>query len=248
MVKAMRKVRTGSVVRMGQDKTAVVEMVWKQRHRLYRKQMRRVARFHVHDPLNQCQLGDVVRIEETRPISKSKRWRLLEIMERRQVAEVQPIELEADAQIEVAVEELAELDAAEETIGLAQNGDIEVEDTPIDEVEEASVDEVEAEEAPVDEIEEAEEAEEAPVDEAEEAEEAPVDEAEKVEEPSVDEAEEAEEAPVDEAEKVEKPSVDEVEEAEEAPVDEAEIEPEEPLAEQTENGDASVPEDEDSKP
>ena len=166
MVKAMRKVRTGSVVRTGQDKTAVVEMVWKQRHRLYRKQMRRVARFHVHDPLNQCQLGDVVRIEETRPISKSKRWRLLEIMERRQVAEVQPIELEADAQIEVAVEEPAELDASEETIGLAQNGDIEVEDTLVDEVEEA-------EEAPVDEVEEAEEA---PVDQVEEA--APVDQAE----------------------------------------------------------------------
>ncbi len=188
MVKAMRKVRTGSVVRTGQDKTAVVEMVWKQRHRLYRKQMRRVARFHVHDPLNQCQLGDVVRIEETRPISKSKRWRLLEIMERRQVAEVQPIELEADAQIEVAVEEPAELDASEETIGLAQNGDIEVEDTLVDEVEEA-------EEAPVDEVEEAEEA---PVDEVEEAEEVPVDEVEEAEEAPVDQVEEA--APVDEAE------------------------------------------------
>ena len=93
----MRKVRTGSVVRTKQDKTAIVEMVWKQRHRLYRKQMRRVARFYVHDPENQCRLGDVVRIEETRPISKTKRWRLLEILERRQVAEVRPIDLEADA-------------------------------------------------------------------------------------------------------------------------------------------------------
>ena len=92
-----RKVRTGSVVRVKQDKTAVVEMVWKQRHRLYHKQMRRVARFYVHDPENQCQLGDVVRIEETRPISKTKHWRLLAILERRQVAEVRPIELESDA-------------------------------------------------------------------------------------------------------------------------------------------------------
>lgn len=97
MASAMRKVRTGSVVRTKQDKTAIVEMVWKQRHRLYRKQMRRVARFYVHDPENQCRLGDVVRIEETRPISKTKRWRLLEILERRQVAEVRPIDLEADA-------------------------------------------------------------------------------------------------------------------------------------------------------
>ena len=102
-----RKVRTGSVVRVKQDKTAVVEMVWKQRHRLYRKQVRRVARFHVHDPENRCQLGDLVRIEETRPISKTKHWRLLEILDRREVAEVRPIELEGDAVTSDAVLEEA---------------------------------------------------------------------------------------------------------------------------------------------
>ena len=105
MAKERRKVRVGSVVRTRMDKTAVVEMVWKQRDRLYRKQVRRVARFMVHDPLDQCQLGDVVRIQETRPISKTKHWRLLEIIERRQVAEVRPIELEADAQAADEVEE-----------------------------------------------------------------------------------------------------------------------------------------------
>jgi small subunit ribosomal protein S17 len=92
----MRKVRVGAVVRTNQDKTAIVEMVWKQRHRIYRKQMRRVARFYVHDPENQCRLGDTVRIEETRRISKNKHWRLLEILERRQVADVRPIDLETD--------------------------------------------------------------------------------------------------------------------------------------------------------
>jgi hypothetical protein len=61
--------------------------------------MRRVARFQVHDPENQCRLGDVVRIEETRPISKTKHWRILEILQRRQVADVAPIELESDAEI-----------------------------------------------------------------------------------------------------------------------------------------------------
>ena len=99
MAKSMRKVRVGSVVRTGMDKTAVVENVWKQRHRLYGKQVRRVARFRVHDPLNQCQLGDVVRIEETRPISKTKHWRILDIIQRRRVADVRPIELESDAEI-----------------------------------------------------------------------------------------------------------------------------------------------------
>jgi small subunit ribosomal protein S17 len=93
-------------VRIKQDKTAVVEMVWKQRHRLYHKQVRRVARFYVHDPENQCRLGDLVRIEETRPISKTKHWRLLEIIERRQVAEVRPIELEGDAATAVAEPEI----------------------------------------------------------------------------------------------------------------------------------------------
>ena len=99
MAKSMRKVRTGSVVRVGMDRTAVVEMVWKQRNRLYRKQVRRLTRFMVHDPENRCQLGDTVRIEETRPISKTKHWRLMDILDRRQVAEVQPIELEADAEM-----------------------------------------------------------------------------------------------------------------------------------------------------
>jgi len=96
MAKQMRKVRTGAVVRTSMDRTAVVEMVWKQPHPVYGKPMRRVARFYVHDPQRQCQVGDVVRIQETRPISKTKHWRLLQVLERRQVAEVRPIELETD--------------------------------------------------------------------------------------------------------------------------------------------------------
>ncbi len=96
MAKDRRKVRIASVVRTRMQKTAVVEMVWRQRHPLYGKPMRRVARFYVHDPHSQCQVGDLVRIEETRPISKTKRWRLLEIIQHRLVAEVRPIELEAD--------------------------------------------------------------------------------------------------------------------------------------------------------
>lgn len=123
MAKEMRKVRTGAVVRAGMEQTAVVEMVWKQRHRLYRKPMRRVTRFYVHDPLNQCRVGDMVRIQETRPISKTKRWRLLEILHRRQLADVQPIELETDidaaiaepaAEVEAAADAAAEVEAVEE--------------------------------------------------------------------------------------------------------------------------------------
>jgi small subunit ribosomal protein S17 len=97
-------------------------MVWKQRNRLYRKQVRRVARFHVHDPLDQCRLGDVVRIQETRPISKTKRWRLLEILERRQVAEVRPIELEADAEVIVDEPDREEEVAKAETLESGEDG------------------------------------------------------------------------------------------------------------------------------
>ena len=92
----MRKDRVGLVVGTKMDRTAVVEMVWKQRHRVYRKQMRRISRFYVHDPENQCRVGDTVRIEEKRPISKTKHWRLMEIIQRKQLADVQPIELEQD--------------------------------------------------------------------------------------------------------------------------------------------------------
>jgi|TARA_B100001013_G_scaffold317416_1_gene225225 small subunit ribosomal protein S17 len=87
------------------DRTAVVEMVWKKRSRLYRKQVRQLARFMVHDPENKCLVGDTVRIEETRPISKSKHWRLMEILSRRQVADVRAIDLESDAVMVTTAEE-----------------------------------------------------------------------------------------------------------------------------------------------
>ncbi len=102
MAITMRKVRVGSVVATRMDKTAVVELVWKQRHRVYRKQMRRVTRFYVHDPDNQCRIGDTVRIQETRPISRTKHWRLLDIMARREVADVRPIDLEDNSLLRTA--------------------------------------------------------------------------------------------------------------------------------------------------
>lgn len=135
MAKSMRKVRVGAVVRTNQDKTAIVEMVWKQRHRIYRKQMRRIARFYIHDPENQCRLGDTVRIEETRRISKNKHWRLLEILERKQVADVRPIDLETDVGQEITQPRIVAAEARAEAA--AEEG------TPVEE--EAGVEEVEPE-------------------------------------------------------------------------------------------------------
>lgn len=150
MSKEMRKVRTGTVVRTKSDKTTIVEMVWKQRHRLYRKQMRRVARFYVHDPLSQCQLGDIVRIQETRPISKTKRWRLLEILERHLVAEVRPIELEADADVILAPEAEAETEEMADKAAAEDKSEEEIEDAngsqeELEEDEPEAADEVEDE-------------------------------------------------------------------------------------------------------
>ena len=141
MASSMRKVRVGAVVRTNQDKTAIVEMVWKQRHRLYRKQMRRVARFYVHDPLNQCELGDTVRIEETRRISKNKHWRLMAILERKLVADVRPIDLETDVGQEMtqprilAAEVRAGAAVAEETAESTEEPESEAPEETIEEPE-----------------------------------------------------------------------------------------------------------------
>ena len=77
-----RKVRTGVVVSDKMDKTAVVAIKTKVRHPLYGKMVNRTRKFKVHDEENQCGIGDTVKIMETRPISKDKRWRLVEIVEK----------------------------------------------------------------------------------------------------------------------------------------------------------------------
>lgn len=77
-----RKVREGLVVSDKMDKTAVVTVIDRVRHPLYRKTVQRTKRLYVHDEENTLNVGDRVRVTETRPLSKQKRWRLLEIVER----------------------------------------------------------------------------------------------------------------------------------------------------------------------
>lgn len=74
------KTQTGSVVSNKMDKTIVVAVENLVQHPLYRKRIRRTRKFHAHDERNEARIGDVVRIGETRPISKTKTWRLLEIV------------------------------------------------------------------------------------------------------------------------------------------------------------------------
>ncbi|HUY97309.1 MAG TPA: 30S ribosomal protein S17 [Verrucomicrobiae bacterium] len=77
-----RKVRVGVVTSDKMDKTVVVTVEDLKRHPLYRKVLRRQARFAAHDETNACRVGDRVRIAETRPQSLTKRWRVVEIVER----------------------------------------------------------------------------------------------------------------------------------------------------------------------
>jgi small subunit ribosomal protein S17 len=77
-----RKVRQGVVVSDRGDKTVVVAVERRFPHPLYGKAVTRTKKYHAHDPENQYLIGDVVRITETRPLSKLKRWRVLELVER----------------------------------------------------------------------------------------------------------------------------------------------------------------------
>lgn len=85
MEKGNRKVRTGRVVSDKMDKTRVVAVQRLTRHPLYGKTIRRTKKYKVHDEHNEAKIGDLVKIMETRPLSKDKRWRLKEILERSQL-------------------------------------------------------------------------------------------------------------------------------------------------------------------
>ncbi len=77
-----RKVREGVVVSTAMDKTAVVAVVERVRHPRYAKTVQRTKRIHAHDEANDARVGDRVRVQETRPLSKLKRWRVIEVLER----------------------------------------------------------------------------------------------------------------------------------------------------------------------
>ena len=119
-----RKVRLGQVVSNRMDKTVVVEVSGPKRHPLYKKIIRRVVKYKAHDEKNECQVGDKVKIVETRPLSREKRWRVAEIVAKGEVVEVSPEEItqedlekvipekkakEAEAEVKAEVEAIEEL-------------------------------------------------------------------------------------------------------------------------------------------
>jgi small subunit ribosomal protein S17 len=80
--RGQRKVRLGTVVADKMNKTVIVQVGTSKAHRLYRKTVQQRTKFKVHDEKDECGVGDLVRIMETRPISKEKRWRVIEIVEK----------------------------------------------------------------------------------------------------------------------------------------------------------------------
>ena len=93
-MESKRKIRLGCVVGDKMDKTVVVAVETSRRHPLYRKTIKRMVKYKAHDVKNEYRVGDVVRIMETRPLSKDKRWRVVELVSKGEVAEVKPEEIE----------------------------------------------------------------------------------------------------------------------------------------------------------
>lgn len=84
------KTKIGRVVSNKMDKTVVVAVETLKHHPIYRKTIKQVSKFKAHDEKKECNQGDIVKIVETRPLSKEKRWRVEEIITRQEVIEIQP--------------------------------------------------------------------------------------------------------------------------------------------------------------
>ena len=78
----LRKERTGVVTSNKMDKSITVAIKWKEKHPIYGKFVSKTKKYHAHDENNECNIGDTVKIMETRPLSKTKTWRVVEIVER----------------------------------------------------------------------------------------------------------------------------------------------------------------------
>jgi small subunit ribosomal protein S17 len=112
--KSRRQQKVGRVVSNKMDKTIVVAVESLKRHRIYKRTYRQTKRFHAHDEQNTCQIGDMVRIEESPPLSKTKHWRLVEIIKRGSgIVPVAEVLAEADPDL-TSAEENTDLTSTED--------------------------------------------------------------------------------------------------------------------------------------
>ncbi len=106
-----QRIIQGTVVSNKMDKTVVVSVGRKKKHPLYHKVMSVTERYKAHDEANGCKLGDVVRIQECRPMSKDKRWRVIEVLTRGDVADVAPESIGRDIEVTAQVAPKSEAQA-----------------------------------------------------------------------------------------------------------------------------------------
>src|SRR6266571_2220382 len=112
--KSRRQQKIGRVVSDKMDKTIVVAVESLKRHRIYKRTYKRTKRFQAHDEENTCRVGDIVRIEESRPLSKMKHWRLVEIIKRGSgIVPVEEVLAEVDPDLTSAEEGNTDLASAE---------------------------------------------------------------------------------------------------------------------------------------
>lgn len=102
ITKARRQRRTGTVLKNNNAQTIVVGVAWSLRDPLYKKQVRRLTKFVAHDEKGDAKRGDTVLIESTRPLSATKRWRLVEVVSRGELADVSPDAAAAAVPVEAA--------------------------------------------------------------------------------------------------------------------------------------------------
>lgn len=119
MVRGRRKTRTGRVVSDKMDKTVVVVVEWRQTHPLYSKSVKRFTKFHAHDEDNRSKVGDMVNITETRALSKTKRWRVTEVLSTGDI----PISADIQELPQLEVEEAEEGEVGDEAESENQNED-----------------------------------------------------------------------------------------------------------------------------
>ena len=132
MSRETRKIRLGTIVANKMKDTVVVEVKWQQKHLMYRKAQRRVTKFYAHYGGSDLALGDLVKIQECRPISRLKRWRVLDIIEHREVPDVKPVELDRELIESYSAKKSISAEEALEPIGqLDTTDDIKTEESVV---------------------------------------------------------------------------------------------------------------------
>jgi len=134
-----RKSRLGLVVSDIQDKTVIVNVSRNVRHPIYHKVLKRTKKYQVHDPENRATIGDIVRIEETNPVSKNKRWKLIEVVTDRDVAGISATEIDSTLVTEIEQSTKQNPDEKNDNVESTDNKDtedIEANDAQNDDLEE----------------------------------------------------------------------------------------------------------------